>query len=71
MLVVDHDMSLIMNVCHQVHVLDFGRLVASDTPAEVRNDPTVISAYLGTQGAPADADPVTADFTVATTEEPS
>ncbi|WP_426574672.1 ABC transporter ATP-binding protein [Aquihabitans sp. McL0605] len=47
-LVVDHDMSLIMNVCDQVHVLDFGRLVAGGTPTEVRNDPTVIAAYLGT-----------------------
>ena len=67
-LVVDHDMSLIMNVCHQVHVLDFGRLVASGTPTEVRNDPTVISAYLGTQGAPAEGSTAPA---AASSEEPS
>ena len=48
MLVVDHDMALIMGVCDTVHVLDFGRLVASGTPAEIRRDPTVIAAYLGT-----------------------
>ncbi len=47
-LVVDHDMALIMGACDTVHVLDFGRLVASGTPTEVRNDPTVIAAYLGT-----------------------
>ena len=47
-LVVDHDMALIMGVCDTVHVLDFGRLVASGTPAEIRRDPTVIAAYLGT-----------------------
>ena len=49
MLVVDHDMSLILNVCDTVHVLDFGRLIASGTPAEIRHDPTVIAAYLGRQ----------------------
>ena len=48
-LVVDHDMALIMNVCHTVHVLDFGSVVASGPPAQVRRDPTVIAAYLGRQ----------------------
>jgi branched-chain amino acid transport system ATP-binding protein len=46
-LVVDHDMALIMNVCDRVHVLDFGRLIATGPPEEVRGDPNVVAAYLG------------------------
>ena len=53
-LVVDHDMSLIMGVCDTVHVLDFGRVIASGPPHEVRADPTVIAAYLGTGTAAAE-----------------
>ncbi len=51
-LVVDHDMSLIMGVCDIVHVLDFGKVVASGTPEQVRHNPKVIAAYLGRPPAP-------------------
>ena len=47
-LLVDHDMSIVLGVCDTVHVLDFGGLIASGTPSQIRNDPMVVSAYLGT-----------------------
>jgi branched-chain amino acid transport system ATP-binding protein len=47
-LLIDHDMSLVLGVCDVVHVLEFGKLIFSGTPAEARTDPTVVAAYLGT-----------------------
>jgi branched-chain amino acid transport system ATP-binding protein len=44
---VEHDMSLVMHVCETIHVLEFGRLIASGEADVVRNDPAVIDAYLG------------------------
>jgi len=51
MLLVDHDMDLIFEICDRVYVLDFGKVVATGTPAEVRADERVRSAYLGTSAA--------------------
>jgi branched-chain amino acid transport system ATP-binding protein len=45
---VEHDMSLVMDVCSTIHVLDYGRTIAVGPPELVRNDPAVIEAYLGT-----------------------
>lgn len=44
---VEHDMKLVMNLSHQITVLDFGKKLAEGTPNEIRNNPAVISAYLG------------------------
>ena len=50
MLLVDHDMGLVLNVCDYIHMLVFGQMTASGTPEEMRNNPEVIAAYLGHSG---------------------
>ncbi len=49
-LLVDHDMGLVLDVCDFVYVLDFGRVIAQGRPSEIRANPLVIDAYLGTGG---------------------
>jgi branched-chain amino acid transport system ATP-binding protein len=50
-LLVDHDMNLVLDVCDYLFVLDFGRVIANGTPAQIRSNEQVIAAYLGTKGA--------------------
>jgi len=48
--VIEHRMDLMMSICEQIFVLDFGRVISSGTPAQVQADPAVTAAYLGAAG---------------------
>ncbi|MBD0323099.1 MAG: ABC transporter ATP-binding protein [Aldersonia sp.] len=55
-LLIDHDMALVLDVCDRIYVLDFGKIIAAGPPGAVRTDPRVVAAYLGSPEEPAAAD---------------
>jgi branched-chain amino acid transport system ATP-binding protein len=55
-MLVEHHMDLVMSVCDEIVVLDFGRRIAAGSPDDIRDDPAVAEAYLGAEPADADAD---------------
>ncbi|HKP18624.1 MAG TPA: ABC transporter ATP-binding protein [Gaiellaceae bacterium] len=54
LMVIEHDMRVIMRLCERIQVLDYGKTLSVGTPAEVRTDPAVLTAYLGRR--PVDAE---------------
>jgi ABC-type branched-subunit amino acid transport system ATPase component/branched-subunit amino acid ABC-type transport system permease component len=60
-LLVEHDVPMVMRTCQRIYALDLGKAIASGTPAEVRDDPHVVAAFLGPEAAESAESPVVPD----------
>jgi branched-chain amino acid transport system ATP-binding protein len=70
-LLVEHDMSLVMSICHEVTVLHYGEIITTGDPGTVRADPAVQAAYLGAEDVQPEARPDRQSVTTAAAPDPS
>ena len=56
-ILVEHNMAVVMNVCETIHVVDHGETIAEGTPSEIKTHPRVLAAYLGEESPHAEAGP--------------